>query len=114
MQDVATYINEIKRRRELSEHSFFYSKILLLFRFVSILFTISFFKVVKYSRKDVGQSSIGDKMAKLTIHSMIKKSNRISMKLSNAFGLNGVSVILFFDYKFDRLEFCKFYFVFKF
>jgi hypothetical protein len=49
-------------------------------------------KVVKYGRKDKDQSTIQDKMSKLTIHSMIKKSNRISVKISNVFGLNGVMV----------------------
>lgn len=40
-------------------------------------------------------------MSKLTIHSMIKKSNRISVKISNVFGLNGVmvSIILCLDLK---------------
>ncbi len=39
-------------------------------------------------------------MSKLTIHSVIKKSNRISMKLSNAFGLATSTV----DEEFDKLE----------
>jgi hypothetical protein len=67
MQEVATYINEIKRRREL---------------------------IIKYGRRDKDQSSISDKMSKLTIHSMIKKSNRIGMKISNVFRLNSVSVCI--------------------
>jgi hypothetical protein len=46
-------------------------------------------------------------MSKLTIHSMIKKSNRISVKISNVFGLNGimVSIILCLDLKKKSLKF---------
>lgn len=86
MQEVATYINEIKRRREL---------------------------IIKYGRRDKDQSSISDKMSKLTIHSMIKKSNRIGMKISNVFRLNSVSVFILIlennkEIKFINFRFFKF------
>ncbi|CAF0837962.1 unnamed protein product [Brachionus calyciflorus] len=74
MQNVATYINEIKRRHEL---------------------------IVKYGRRIKENSTITNKMSKLTMHSMIKKSNRISVKLSNALKINAVTTV---DEKFDEWE----------
>ncbi len=56
--------------------------------------------VVKYGRKTRDQSSIADRMSKLTIHSMIKKSTRLSMKLSNVLGVS-VGIV---DEEFDKLE----------
>lgn len=47
-------------------------------------------------------------MSKLTMHSVIKKSNRISMKLSNVLGLNGVTVYIVFkslNFEFDLSRF---------
>lgn len=55
---------------------------------------------MKYGRQNKDQSTITDKMSKFTIHSVIKKSNRISMKLSNVFGL-GITTV---DEEFDKLE----------
>ena len=43
-------------------------------------------------RKDREQKSISEKIAKLSFHSVVKKSNRIGMRLSNVFKLNEISV----------------------
>ncbi len=48
--------------------------------------------VFKYGRKEKEHKTIGEKFAKLSFHSVVKKSNRIGMKLSNVFKLSEISV----------------------
>lgn len=70
MTDVASYINEYKRRKDL---------------------------VSKYLE---GDNTLMRKMAKLTMHSVAKKSSRLSAKLSASLGLTNLSV----DPEFEELE----------
>ena len=50
--------------------------------------------VFKYGRKEKEQKSLSEKFARLSFHSMVKKSNRLSMKLSNAFKISEMTVLL--------------------
>jgi hypothetical protein len=57
-----------------------------------ILVSTKFYLVFKYGRKDREQKTITEKIAKLSFHSVVKKSNRIGMKLSNVFKISEISV----------------------
>lgn len=87
MQEVASYINEIKRRRDMSKFIFLNNTIKNIWLYSSLNL------VYKYGRKDKEQKTIGEKIAKLSFHSVVKKSNRIGMKLSNVFKISEISVL---------------------
>ncbi|XP_050041946.1 dynamin-binding protein-like [Dermacentor andersoni] len=72
MSDVATSINEFKRRKDL---------------------------VSKY-KKDPSESTLSRKLAKLNLHSVLKKSSRFGVLLSSTFGLTSVEK----DEAFERAE----------
>lgn len=72
MSDVATSINEFKRRKDL---------------------------VCKY-KKDPSESTLSRKLAKLNLHSVLKKSSRFGVRLSSTFGLTSVEK----DEAFERAE----------
>ncbi|CAN8010132.1 unnamed protein product [Ixodes pacificus] len=72
MSDVATSINEFKRRKDL---------------------------VSKY-RKDPSESTLSRRLAKLNLHSVLKKSSRFGVRLSSTFGLTAVEK----DEQFERTE----------
>ncbi|CAL1281416.1 unnamed protein product [Larinioides sclopetarius] len=71
MTDVASAVNEFKRKKDL---------------------------VFKY-RKQVG-TSFSERISKLTIHSMAKKTSRIGMRISSSFGLKTVIK----DQEFEKVE----------
>ncbi|KAH9374618.1 hypothetical protein HPB48_014666 [Haemaphysalis longicornis] len=72
MADVATSINECKRRKDL---------------------------VCKY-RKEPGDSTLSRRLAKLNLHSVMKKSSRFGVRLSSTLGLTSVEK----DESFERAE----------
>ncbi|KAL1469202.1 hypothetical protein MTO96_004916 [Rhipicephalus appendiculatus] len=72
MSDVATSINEFKRRKDL---------------------------VSKY-KKDPSESTLSRRLAKLNLHSVLKKSSRFGVRLSSTFGLTSVEK----DEAFERAE----------
>ncbi|XP_065287952.1 dynamin-binding protein-like isoform X2 [Dermacentor albipictus] len=72
MSEVATSINEFKRRKDL---------------------------VSKY-KKDPSESTLSRKLAKLNLHSVLKKSSRFGVLLSSTFGLTSVEK----DEAFERAE----------
>ena len=56
---------------------------------------------MKYGRAHRDPASLADRLSKLTLHSVVKKRNRISMKLSNALGRRSLAAA---DAHFDALE----------
>ncbi|XP_077500825.1 dynamin-binding protein-like [Amblyomma americanum] len=72
MSEVATSINEFKRRKDL---------------------------VSKY-KKDPSESTLSRRLAKLNLHSVLKKSSRFGVRLSSTFGLTSVEK----DEAFERAE----------